>query len=243
VPDINWNQAIWGQDYDWSQVGEEWSEAWGGSSAQWFGSLLPRLRSFVPCNSILEIAPGYGRWTRFLLSLSQNYVGVDLSARCVEACRSAFDKGEFLVNDGLSLSGISESQKFDLVFSFDSLVHAELNVFENYIPQILAKLSPKGVAFLHHSNLAMLGGSLRTQHHHYRATSVSAELVRKLICDLGGKLLRQEIITWGSTDYLDCLTLFSRAGAYGNAGEVTVNSDFSKEAASIKASIAPWSFQ
>jgi hypothetical protein len=43
MPEIAWNQATWSGGYDWKTAGEEWSETWGGSEAQWFGSLLPRL--------------------------------------------------------------------------------------------------------------------------------------------------------------------------------------------------------
>ena len=43
MPDLQWNIAAWDGSYDWSTGGEEWSQVWGGSEAQWFGSLYPRL--------------------------------------------------------------------------------------------------------------------------------------------------------------------------------------------------------
>src|SRR4030095_8370524 len=45
--------------------GEEWSSAWGGSEAQWLGAIFLRIRAFIPTDTILEIAPGFGRWTNF----------------------------------------------------------------------------------------------------------------------------------------------------------------------------------
>ena len=42
----------------------------------------------------------------------------------------------FHQNDGLTLN-IAGSDKFDFIFSFDSLVHAKAEVFKAYIPQIL----------------------------------------------------------------------------------------------------------
>lgn len=135
--------------------GEEWSEAWGGSEAQWFGCLYPRLHRFLRVGNLLEIAPGFGRWTHYLLVYVQGrYTGVDLSQACVEYCKdrfSGFSNTAFLVNDGLSLDNV-EDGLFDLVFSFDSLAHTNLDVHQNYIPQILRKLTQNGVAFIHHSN-------------------------------------------------------------------------------------------
>src|ERR1700761_6875072 len=108
MPDIEWNLATWG-GYDWLRAagGEEWSDPWGSSEAQWFGSIYPRLHRFLPASAILEIAPGFGRWTRFLLPACQSYVGVDLSQECVAACRrrfSDFNHASFVQNDGLTLA-------------------------------------------------------------------------------------------------------------------------------------------
>ena len=125
MPNLEWNRSTWDGDYCWTSGGEEWSQAWGGSEAQWFGALYPRLHRALPARAIFEIAPGFGRWTKFLLPLCETYVGVDLSATCVQACRKTFataDHAEFLQNDGISLSEVPDA-KFDLVFCFDSLVH------------------------------------------------------------------------------------------------------------------------
>ncbi|MGH8591225.1 MAG: hypothetical protein ACREXX_18480 [Gammaproteobacteria bacterium] len=68
MPDLQWNIASWNGSYDWSTGGEEWSEAWGGSEAQWFGSLYPRPRRRLPTGSILEIAPGWGNGGRRVMA-------------------------------------------------------------------------------------------------------------------------------------------------------------------------------
>ncbi|MBP1643429.1 MAG: hypothetical protein H6Q03_2098, partial [Acidobacteria bacterium] len=48
MPTIDDNLRLWGSEYDWHDRGEEWSEVWGGSRSQWLGSILPRLRAFLP---------------------------------------------------------------------------------------------------------------------------------------------------------------------------------------------------
>jgi hypothetical protein len=119
-----------------------------------------------------------------------------------------FQKASFIVNDGTTIDCVADDS-VDLVFSFDSLVHAELPVFESYIPQILAKLNAYGVAFIHHSNLHAIGGTL-AENRHNRATSVSAKIVAGLVGSSGGRLLVQETINWGVAEMTDCLTLFCR---------------------------------
>ena len=213
MPDVEWNSSIFAGAFDWKKTGgEEWSEPWGGSEPQWFGSLYPRLHRFIPAPAVLEIAPGFGRWTKFLLPACQSYLGIDLSGECVAACRERFAGAEharFAQNDGLSLAEARDGH-FDFVFSFDALVHVEIEVMEHYILQILRKLTPTGVAFLHHSNFAALPAG--TAKRGERGVSVSAELVAAIVRRGGGKVLIQERINWGApyTELLDCMTLLAR---------------------------------
>lgn len=235
MPDLNWNKAFWGAEYDWrcGGGGEEWSNPWGGSEAQWFGSLYPRLHRFLPARRILEIAPGFGRWTRFLLPACQDYVGIDLSAKCVEACREAFAGARhaaFHVNDGLSLEAADDAG-FDLVFSFDSLVHAEMDVLESYVPQILRKLSPTGVAFIHHSNLLACRDSVSDPY--ARGETVSADKVAGLVERNAGKVLVQEAVNWVGERLHDCFTLFAREAAYAGVKTARLQNPRYMEEASL----------
>ncbi len=216
MPDLNWNKTTWDSTYGWQGRGEEWSVAWGGSEAQWFGSIYPRLHRFLPARRILEIAPGFGRWTKFLVPACDEFVGIDLSAKCIEACCQRFSDARharFFTNDGFSLLA-AQNESFDLIFSFASLVHAERDVLASYIPQMVRKLSPAGVAFIHHSNLLEYGDTLGIPHG--RAKSVSADIVGDLITRGGGRVLVQEVVNWGGEHLIDCLTLFARSDAFPN---------------------------
>ena len=157
MPDIDWNKQTWDGRYDWDRRGEEWSEAWGGSDMQWFGAILPRIHQFVPTQRILELAPGYGRWTRFLRRLRDELDIVDLSEECITACKQRFrdcTNIRYWVNDGQSLDMIPDAS-IDFFFTFDSLVHCEEEIVEGYVGQLTRKLAPNGVAFIHHSNMGM----------------------------------------------------------------------------------------
>lgn len=236
MPDLAWNKNRWDGEYNWTGRGEEWSEYWGGSEAQWFGCLYPRLHRFLPAENLLEIAPGFGRWTRYLLEYVQGrYAGVDLSRECVDYCLerfSGFSKTEFLANDGLSLDSV-EDGLFDLVFSFDSLVHANLDVHESYIPQILRKLNKSGVAFIHHSNWARSGSNKVNVH--CRAEDVSAAAYAEIVKQAGGHIMLQECLNWGTEEKADAFTLFCRADRDALSTMVCIeNNDFMREASVIR---------
>jgi SAM-dependent methyltransferase len=235
MPDVSWNQRSWDGDYDWNEKGEEWSEPWGGSEAQWFGSLYPRLHRFFPVGNLLEIAPGYGRWTSYLLDyVKGNYVGIDLAEKCISYCEERFSgqsNASFYCNDGLSLDRAEDGQ-FDMVFSFDSLVHADLDVHQRYVPQIIRKLTPNGVAFVHHSNWAGSGSSKTNIH--YRAEDVSAAAYASIVCEGGGHVLIQECINWRTDEKIDAFTLFCRANRESLPGLQIENPGFMHEASLIQ---------
>jgi len=185
---------------------------------------------------VLEIAPGYGRWTRFLIPSCSDFLAIDLSPTCVAECRRMFQSAphaRFESNDGTSLDAAADGS-YDLVFSFDSLVHAELEILEAYIPQILKKLAPKGAAFIHHSNLAD-GHVLEGHHSHSRAETVSSQAVANIIERSGGVALVQEKVSWMNAGLIDCFTLFARAADYPDAEPVQLsNFELMHEANLIK---------
>lgn len=153
------NRQTWDGVYDWDTGGEEWSGAWGSSATQWSASIAPRLLPLLPAKLLLEIAPGAGRWTRFLLDHCDRYLGIDLSDRSVAICRERFrdqPKARFQATDGRSMEA-AESRSVDVCFSFDSLVHADPDVIAAYVGELARVLSDDGIAFIHHSNRGGLG--------------------------------------------------------------------------------------
>jgi SAM-dependent methyltransferase len=130
MPTLVENASRWDGSYDWSRAGEEWSAWWGSTDAEWRWTLAPRLAPYLSGRSsasarILEIAPGFGRWTQYLLQHADHYDGVDISAECVEGCRQRFagnPNARFHQGTGKELAMI-ENGSIDLAFSFDSLVH------------------------------------------------------------------------------------------------------------------------
>ena len=217
MPTIDENRERW-DNYDWDRRGEEWSRLWGSSEQLWAGVLLPRIGGFLPATTVLEIAPGQGRITRFLADHCRRLIGVDLAETCVEGCRRRF-AGQphlsFEVNDGRSLAMVAD-ESIDLAFSFDSLVHVEWDCLSSYLDQLAAKLVPDGVAFLHHSDLADQmdpESGLPFANFHWRSTSVSATRVAEHCRQVSLSCTAQERVNWGGPWLTDCFSLVTRAGS------------------------------
>jgi len=218
MPDLEWNASFWNMEYDWSLAGEEWSREWGSSRAQWLIGIYPKLCMVLPTQNILEIAPGFGRWTKFLLPLAGKYQGVDISDACVAHCKIKFSNclnAAFYQNDGKSLDMI-EDNSIDVAFSYDSLVHVDISILSGYVAQVINKLKPDGVAFIHHSNLseafADRSHPIMTR---TRDETVSCSAVKSLIESNNGKVLFQEKLNWDITQdcLIDGITLFCKSSS------------------------------
>lgn len=237
MADVETNKYLWDKQYEWEDGGDEWSACWGGPDMQWYGTILPRIQQFVPSAAVLEIAPGFGRWTKYLLSLADRIVLVDLAERCIEYCKTRFKNEthiEYFVNDGTSLDMI-EDETLDFVFSYDSLVHAEIDVMQAYIEQLSKKLIANGVAFLHHSNIGeyqnMTSELVITGKDHGRAFSVTAGAIRECIKKSGLVCISQETLNWGGELMTDCITVCTNKGSiFERPCQTWRNSNFMREA-------------
>ena len=255
VPSVETNKAVWSHDYAWPQQGDEWSAPWGSATTQWHCVILPRIRTFLPAKTVLEIAPGYGRWTQFLQPEAQHLIVVDLSESCIEACRSRFAEAtniSYHVNDGRSLAMVVE-ESVDFAFSFDSLVHADLDVLRGYLAELSKSLSPDGVAFLHHSNIGVytrrwaiqnriprnlrrvLGPLRFAGHSHDRDFSVTAAGVEQVCRDVGLVCIAQETLNWCQSLRIDAFSTLTRAGSkWARPNQVWANRRFMRQAADAR---------
>lgn len=241
MPDIEWNKTKWGSSV-WPDKGNNWSEAWGGPDIQWLSTLRPRLGRLLPTGRIVEIAPGYGRWTNYLLDECEQLTGYDLNERCIASCEERFaaavssGRGVFFVNDGLSLPQ-TEADSASLVFSFDSLVHVEQDVIDSYLGEIERVLRPGGHAFLHHSNLGSY--TSWTERPLGRGASVSAQSVKSAAMKVGLQVVVQELISWQSEGLRDCMTLLIKSDKTIDSALVT-NEQFWAEAGRSKEILGAW---
>ena len=226
MPSLEWNKQQWGTKYPWSANGDEWSYSFGSASAHWFAFILPRLHRYLPDISapgsrIVEIAPGHGRWTQFLLNHCKTLAAYDIGETCVAYCRNRFrnrvDDGtaEFCLTDGLSIP--EKENAVDLVFSFDSLVHAERDVMQSYLAHLGRCLKPGRFAFLQHSNL----GAYPELHNYknagpyiLRGTTVSAATMQADAKERGLIALLQEGLNHETqnmnNELVDCISVIQK---------------------------------
>ena len=253
MPSIEENRS-WGT-YSWPERGNEWSREWGDVETQWHAAIHPRIRRFLPAQRVLEIAPGYGRWSGFLIDCAEHYIGVDLNPECVSACKARFaveSHATFVENDGKSLAAVADDS-INFAFSFDSLVHAEIDVIEAYLHELSRKLSPDGIAFIHHSNLGeysrmalelskliwvpahryrLARGALTrlqvTDWDRWRAHSVTSRKVVDVGKAAGLVCIGQEIINWGRHNRrtVDCFSMLTRSGSKWERPNVVVRNPF-----------------
>lgn len=249
MPSIEVNKEAWDNSYKWIASGDEWSLPWGNSTMQWYGTILPRIYSYIPAETILEIGPGYGRWSRFLLNYCKNLVLVDISPKCLDACKKRFAQEKYItykINNGFSLDFLPEAS-IDFVFSFDSLVHVEHNILCKYVNQLEKILKPNGTAFIHHSNLgsfksyfnlvSRLPRKLRRllEHHniidqtHWRDISVTFNNFRQAIIDANLCCISQETVAWFTKRNIDCFTIFSKGNGISRELQFMENKEFMKE--------------
>lgn len=239
--------------YDWKDAGEEWSAPWGTSAAQWSGAILPRIQNFLPTATILEIGAGFGRWTNYLRDHCNELIAVDRVDKCVAACRSRFEgdlRVRCFVNDGRSLPMVPDDS-IDLVFSFDSLVHAKPEIVEAYLAELGTKLKRGGAGFIHHSNFGEYADSFREQlpkiltklpikmnlldWDHHRDRTMTAKLFRDLCRKHGLACESQELVNWRGRRLIDCFSVIRRNGSLAGPPRLVRNRDFMAEAAKIRA--------
>jgi SAM-dependent methyltransferase len=154
------NKEIW-EAWNWSAAGEEWSQ-----SAEWKESLVRCiLERYVPDDcTVLEIGPGAGRWTEYLLRRAREYIGIDISSACVAHCRERFaqdSRARFSVGSGVDLADVA-TDGIDAIWSFDVFVHINRGEVEGYVREFARVLRAGGVAIIHHGALAGAAGGWRS---------------------------------------------------------------------------------
>ena len=255
MPTVDENIVLWQDPTQWTEGGEQWSGGWGGSEAQWHGTILPRITRFLPTGTILEIAPGHGRWTEYLRRHCERLVLVDLSEECIEACRARFagdDRISFHVNDGSSLPMLDDAS-IDFVFSFDSLVHVEADVMRRYVSEFSRVLRPNGAGFVHHSNAgeyrryfqapAFLPARVREvlcdvhviEHAQWRALSMTAASFRQYCEASGLRCISQELVNWSTKRLIDGISTFTpESSTWASPTRVVRNGGFMDEAKAVR---------
>ncbi|MEP9386211.1 class I SAM-dependent methyltransferase [Mesorhizobium sp. KR9-304] len=154
------NKHIW-DNWDWSAQGDEWTP-----SAEWKQSVVSKFLDpyFANADFILEVGPGAGRWTEYLIPRAENFLGVDISETCIEECRKRFAKSSnatFEVGNGKDLRTLAAAS-VDRIWSFDVFVHINRAEFSSYVSEFNRVLKPDGLGVIHHGSFGGSTGGWRS---------------------------------------------------------------------------------
>jgi ubiquinone/menaquinone biosynthesis C-methylase UbiE len=178
---LKWNH------YRWESGEHEWTP-----SGRWKQSVIDciMLKNISPMHDVLEIGPGFGRWTRKLIEISRHLIVVDVSEKCIEHCQNLFsgnDNVEFHVNDGRSLEFIRDNS-IDFIWSFDVFVHIEPPDIERYLHEFRRILKDDGLVIMHHGIIGKTDFSWRS--------SLTLQMFSELLQKFEFTLVKQ-FSSWG----------------------------------------------
>jgi SAM-dependent methyltransferase len=201
------NKHIW-ENWNWSARGEEWT-----LSPEWKASVVKTFMGENLANRsvILEIGPGAGRWTEYLLERCHRLIGIDISETSVLECKRRFheyENAKFEVGNGEDLSSI-ESGSVDAVWSFDVFVHINKQQFKSYLIELQRVLKPGGIGLIQHGSTGGETGGWRSD---VKTADVN-ELLRS-----NGLVVEYQAQSWDDNGrkfeaglYQDAITIFHKS--------------------------------
>jgi SAM-dependent methyltransferase len=203
---LEWNRQRWGQEDGWRShdgFGYQWGRGYRQS--------VPDLAAFTDEHfkpwtdgrrdlTILELAPGGGRFTAELIRYARRMCLVDLNEVALELCRERFQyyptEIQYVLGDGKSLEGVPEGP-YDMVACFDSMVHMRPEIIESYVGEFAGLMAPGGIAWLDHS-----GKGEREQGHR---TPMTDALMREFAESAG-----LEVVSQRMRNPWDCISVLRR---------------------------------
>lgn len=220
---IRENFEEWNNDWDANLTGDEWTdqaEYCNQPYTEWKESLVKTfIEKYIDKHStVLEIGPGHGRWTEYFVKIASKVILVDISPNCLEICRNRFPNHKnikYVLNNGKSLEGLGDSS-IDFVWSYDSFVFMEEDVYEAYFKEFRRILRSNGIAVIHHPNrnyiietikrfgtigfrIAQLFSTRDLSNGDGGRTMISSDYVSKIAKRNNLQIVRQ-FDTWGEND-------------------------------------------
>jgi SAM-dependent methyltransferase len=179
----------------------------------WNSLIWPMLsRHAIDFSVTLELACGYGRNSRKLLQAGATSLTlVDVNPDNIAYCRDNIQplgNVDLVQNNGIDLEPLTKDT-FTFVYTFDSMVHFDLELIISYIAEISRVLKVGGLAFIHHSNYSEAPGADFKNNPHWR-NFMSAKIMRHIAIKNRLDVVEQQIIDWGGSHQIDCMSLLKR---------------------------------
>ena len=106
-----------------------------------------------PEHTAVELGPGGGRWTRYLLGFKEIYA-IDYHQELLDELKrnyAHYSHIHFIKNSGNDFPGVA-AKSVDFVFSFGVFVHLDLDIIKAYLANMRAILKPRANVVLQYSD-------------------------------------------------------------------------------------------
>lgn len=143
----------------------------------------------------VEIGPGGGRWTRYLLGFSKLYV-VEYYAELLDELRKNYNESNmtFIKNNGTDFPTIDE-ESIDYIFSFGTFVHLDAHLIEDYLKNMKSIVKPGVNIVIHYSDKTKIMAQLNEGF-----ADNNPDRMRKMVLSEGYEILQEDLTTmWHSS--------------------------------------------
>lgn len=148
-----------------------------------------------PLHQAVEIGPGGGRWTRYLIGFQKLFV-IDYYQQLLDELRKNLKRSNlFLIkNNGADFPGVSR-QSIDFLFSFGTFVHLDAGLIAGYLKNIREILKPGASAVIHYSDQTKIMARLNPSF-----SDNNPEKMRSMVVNAGFQVLEEDLTTmWHSS--------------------------------------------
>lgn len=148
-----------------------------------------------PQHNAVEIGPGGGRWTRYLLGFGKLYV-VDYFPQMLQELARNMNRPNitFVKNNGTDFPGVPEGE-IDYIFSFGTFVHLDLPLIQAYLKNIKPIIKPGANIVIQYSDKSKVMAQSSPDF-----SDNTPEKMRGLVLDEGYRILEQDLTTlWHSS--------------------------------------------
>ena len=167
MPSLDWNKEWGNRLFMWTKNNQGYyGEQWGDPEKveKLFFVIEKYISPYInPESVVLEIGPGGGRFTRYLLD-AKKIILVDICSEFFPYLSARFKdsscKFQFYQTKGYELDSI-ESDSIDFLFSFDAFVHIEPKGIYKYLKSIQRILKKGSVSVIHYADKTKPGGMKR----------------------------------------------------------------------------------
>lgn len=144
----------------------------------------------------VEIGPGGGRWTRYLLGFETLYA-VDYHQELLDELKRNFSRHRqvrLIKNNGTDFPGIAP-HSIDYLFSFGTFVHLDFELIEAYLLAMRAILKPEANAVIQYSDQTKIMARINDAF-----TDNSPERMRHAVRGMGYRILEEDTTSlWHSS--------------------------------------------